>query len=202
MGIGETSAKIIGTCMISVGMNIPNHNPAINNVNCKALGGRVHLLGYILASNRCCFGDEHRRECRDSGGVRVPGLQESAFECEWQSTRANLQIEETVPTERSPMCSGGNRAIMNDVITKWCARNRVCKNIYRGLCFQQRSIVYISRRNLFCIKNKNIGDIALKARPWSRKAIHMCHGCCVHSQPKTDTRITNSQNVITYSTTT
>lgn len=82
MGIGETSAKIIGTCMISVGMNIPNHNPAINNVNCKALGGREHLLGYILASNHDRFGEEHHWGRVDSGGVQVPRPHESACDCE------------------------------------------------------------------------------------------------------------------------
>lgn len=55
--------------MISVGMNIPNHNPAINNVNCKALGGREHLLGYVLASNHDRFRDKHHQERVDLGCV-------------------------------------------------------------------------------------------------------------------------------------
>lgn len=80
-GIGETSPKIIGTCMISVGTNVPNHNPAINNVNCKALGGREHLLGYVLASNHGRFGDEQHRERVDSGRGRAPRHREAA--CEW-----------------------------------------------------------------------------------------------------------------------
>lgn len=73
MGISQTSAKIIGTCTISVGTNIPNHNPAISNVNCEALKGRVHLLGYVLASNRGCFRDEHCREHGNLGGAECQG---------------------------------------------------------------------------------------------------------------------------------
>lgn len=102
MGISETSAKIIGTCTISVGTNIPSHNPAISNANCKAWRGRVHLLGYVLASNRGCFRDEHCREHGNLGGVRVPGLRESAFKCERQS---NLHTEDA--NGENPAQSGG-----------------------------------------------------------------------------------------------
>lgn len=81
MGTSETSAKIIGTCVISVGMNSPDHNPTINNVNFKALGGQEHLLGNAWVCSHGHFGDKYHWECLHLGGVPAPRLPESAWVC-------------------------------------------------------------------------------------------------------------------------
>lgn len=67
--------------MISVGMNSPNHSPAISNGNCKALGGQEQLLGSVWVYNHDHFGDKYHGECLHSAGVQAPRLPESAGVC-------------------------------------------------------------------------------------------------------------------------
>lgn len=59
-------------------MNSPNHNPAINNVNCKALGGQEQLLGDVWVYNHNHFGDKYHGECLHSAGGQAPRLLEFA----------------------------------------------------------------------------------------------------------------------------
>lgn len=59
--------------MISVGMNSPNHNSAINNVNWKALGGQEQLLGKVWEYSHDHFGDKYHWERLHSGGYKHQG---------------------------------------------------------------------------------------------------------------------------------
>lgn len=184
--------------MIFAGMKLPNHNSVINNVNCKALGGQEHLLRYILAISQNHSQDKDHWERVDLGGVRVLRLHESACNCKWHKASVNLQIEETVQTERSSTWSDGNRSIMFDSCNKKHSRKRRFVKIF--FCYllnyeEEDCISNTETQTSFGLKTKTVVTSLCKQDPNPGKMRHSCSMC---SQPTIDTNRLNSQNVTAF----